>query len=275
MPAPTHTCEAIEPLLAAVAFGDATTETLARVDEHCAGCAACTSALDDVREMDGVMTMPFVARPSASVRSQVITRVRRDLATAEPGRVIGAVLGGAALAIVALIAADAASPLASGIPLLVCGAAWTATISLGVYLALQKRGRARWPMASLMGVCAALLMSFVCPPPMLVASGRAAGWFSSHTVAAELLVGLGFGIVPIVIALMISRDARASTITTAALGAVLLAAELPLLFAQCCNNPAVSAWPVLSGALAGALLAAFTVLALARFARNRDRSSHV
>lgn len=271
----THTCESLEPLLADVVLGDAPPAVRAQVAAHCDCCAACADVLHDATSASALLSVPLAARPSAHVREALVAQVRSDLAAPKTVHVVAAILAGAVAAVAGLVLADTRAPLASGFPLLVCGAAWTAAIGLGIYLAIQRRASTRWPIAALAGVGAVLLMSVVCPPPALVATGREAGWLAVHGIGAELLVGVGFGVVPMLIALVVARDARTLTNTTLAVGGLLLAAEMPLLFAQCCDEPAVSAWPVLGGTAGGAALVMMAVVLLARLHGEHSRSSHV
>jgi len=127
----------------------------------------------------------------------------------------------------------------------------------------------------LFGIGAVLLLSFLCPPPNLVATARSLGWFAQNRLGAELLVGLGFGILPIAVSLLVVRRAGASLKVMGGIGAVLLGAELPLLFAQCCSAPSVHVWPVLAGTLLGAALLTAVSLLSTRFLGGFQRNLYV
>ncbi len=257
-------CAAVEPLLADVVLGHGTARAREAVAEHCDDCANCAAALDQADAMRALFAAPTVAQPSTEVRERVVARVRRDLATAEPLRVAATLFGGAVAAVLALVLVNARTPLAPGIPLVVCGAAWTAAIGLAIYLGVSRRDAPCWPVSALAGVGALVAMSALCPPPALVETGRAAGWLSSAGLGSEFVVGLGFGAVPILFALLLSPHARGRVEATAGVGGLLLAAELPLLFALSCDADAIGVWPLIGGAVAGAMLVSLAILGICR-----------
>ncbi len=268
-------CQAIEPLLAAVVLGVASAAVNKEVDGHCKSCPACAADLTGAAETDALLQTPLIALPGSHVRQEVLAKITSDLTPVASTRVIAAIVGAAALAIVALLATAARTPLASGIPLLVCGAAWTAAIGLASFLATQGTSSYRWPRAALYGIAAIVAMSLICPPPALIKAGRGLAWFSADGMAFELIVGLAFGMIPIAIALLVARGASASPRAMVAIGAVLLGAELPPIFAQCCNVPAVNVWPVLAGTLVGASLLASAAFFYSRLRGDQFGSLYV
>ncbi len=266
-------CLVMEPLVAEVALGIASSAVQDEVQGHCDSCAACSSSLSGAKEADGLLSTPLLASANAGVRATVLAKVRQDLTPVTRTRAIASIAFATAFAIVALALTTARTPLASGLPLLVCVAAWTGAIALAVHLTVSGSPASRWPRAALSGVGAVLVMSLLCPPPSLALMSSTL--LQTSGMASELLVGLLFGIIPIAIALVIARGASASLATMASIGAVLLGAELPLIFAQCCDVPTVNAWPVLAGTLAGALLLAMAAFLITHLRGDQQRNLYV
>jgi len=91
-------CGQFDPLIAERAAGDLAPDDDARLDAHLAGCERCRAELAAYQQALGLARLPAVTEAERQPLSHLATRVRADVERPALGKVLGRLLGLAAVA---------------------------------------------------------------------------------------------------------------------------------------------------------------------------------